>query len=211
MKIVYVSHYYPPEMGAPAARVSAFARRWAAMGHDVTVVTTFPNHPTGIIPPEYRGHLRLIEDDHGVRVVRTFLYAAANKGVVKRGLCYVSFALSSILQGYGPAGSPDVVIATSPQFLVTPAMLEEIWKRLAARGVEIPRMTYDDSSRLVSSLLAYDIARYVFGPEAEFRRRVANDKVIGVALEMATGVKSQSALLDRAATRQKALGQPADE
>jgi glycosyltransferase involved in cell wall biosynthesis len=119
VKIVYVSHYYPPEMGAPAARVSAFARRWAAAGHDVTVVTTFPNHPTGIIPPGYRGHMRLIEDDHGVRVIRTFLYAAANKGIVKRGLCYVSFALSSIFQGYGPAGRPDVVIATSPQFLVT--------------------------------------------------------------------------------------------
>jgi glycosyltransferase involved in cell wall biosynthesis len=89
------------------------------MGHDVTVVTTFPNHPTGIIPPEYRGHLRLIEDDRGVRVIRTFLYAAANKGVIKRGLCYVSFALSSVLQGYGPVGRPDVVIATSPQFLVT--------------------------------------------------------------------------------------------
>jgi glycosyltransferase involved in cell wall biosynthesis len=89
------------------------------MGHDVTVVTTFPNHPTGIIPPEYRGQLRRIEHDQGVRIVRTFLYAAANKGVVKRGLCYLSFALSSVLQGYGPAGQPDVVIATSPQFLVT--------------------------------------------------------------------------------------------
>jgi glycosyltransferase involved in cell wall biosynthesis len=106
-------------MGAPAARVSAYARRWAAAGHDVTVLTTFPNHPTGIIPPAYRGRLRLIEDDHGVRVVRTYLYAAANKGIVKRGLCYVSFGLSSILQGYGPIGRPDVVIATSPQFLVT--------------------------------------------------------------------------------------------
>ena len=119
MKILYVSQYYPPEMGAPAARVSAFARRWAAMGHDVTVLTTFPNHPTGIIPPEYRGEFRRIEDDHGVRVIRTYLYAAPNKGILKRGLCYVSFAASSILQGYGPIGRPDVVIATSPQFLVT--------------------------------------------------------------------------------------------
>lgn len=100
---------------------------------------------------------------------------------------------------------------TSPQFVVTPPMLEEVWKRLVARGVDIPRITYDDSSRLVSSLLTYDIARYVFGPEAEFRRRVANDRVIGVALLMVTGVKSQSVLLDRAATRQKALGQPANE
>lgn len=100
---------------------------------------------------------------------------------------------------------------TSPQFVVTPAMLEEVWKRMVARGVDIPRMTFDESSRLVSSLLAYDIARYVFGPEAEFRRRVANDRVLGTALELATGISSQSALLDRAAARQKALGQPADE
>jgi glycosyltransferase involved in cell wall biosynthesis len=119
VKILYVSQYYPPEMGAPAARVSAFARRWAAKGHDVTVLTTFPNHPTGVIPEAYRGEFRRIEDDHGVRVVRTFLYAAANKGILKRGLCYVSFAASSVLQGYGPIGRPDVVIASSPQFLVT--------------------------------------------------------------------------------------------
>jgi len=119
VKIVYISQYYPPEMGAPAARVSAFARRWAAMGHDVTVLTTFPNHPTGVIPPAYRGRLRMIEDDRGVRVVRTFLYPAANKGFVKRALCYASFAVSSVVQGYGAIGRPDVVIATSPQFLVT--------------------------------------------------------------------------------------------
>jgi hypothetical protein len=100
---------------------------------------------------------------------------------------------------------------SSPQFSVTPAMLEEVWKRMVARGVEIPRMTYDESSRLVSSLLAYDIARYVFGPDAEFRRRVAGDKVIRDALDLATGIKSQTALLDRAAARQKAAGQPANE
>lgn len=99
----------------------------------------------------------------------------------------------------------------SPQFVVTPEMLDEVWKRMIARGVEIPRMTYDESAPLVSSLLAYDIARYVFGPEAEFRRRVATDRVIGVGLEMITGVKSQAALLDRAAARQKAQGEPANE
>ncbi|HZN55042.1 MAG TPA: glycosyltransferase family 4 protein [Candidatus Polarisedimenticolaceae bacterium] len=119
MRIVYLSHYYPPEMGAPAARVSAFARRWAAAGHDVTVLTTFPNHPTGVIPPAYRGHARMVEHDRGVRVVRTYLYAAANKGIVKRSLCYASFAVSSVVQGYGPLARPDVLIATSPQFLAT--------------------------------------------------------------------------------------------
>ena len=133
MKIVYLSHYYPPEMGAPAARVSAFSRRWAAMGHDVTVLTTFPNHPTGVIPPDYRGHLRLMEDDGGARVVRTYIYAAANKGIVKRSLSYASFAVSSVLQGYGPIGRPDVLIATSPQFLT----LASGWALSRLRGVPL--------------------------------------------------------------------------
>jgi len=35
------------------------------MGHDVTVVTTFPNHPTGVIPPGCRGHFLLLENDRG--------------------------------------------------------------------------------------------------------------------------------------------------
>jgi carboxyl-terminal processing protease len=98
-------------------------------------------------------------------------------------------------------------IAT-PQFVVTPAMLDEVWKRMVARGVDIPRMTYDESSHLVSALLAYDIARFVFGPEAEFRRRVADDRVIAVALDLATGVTSEPALLERAAARQRAQRVP---
>ena len=133
LKIVYLSHYYPPEMGAPAARVSAFARRWAAMGHDVTALTTFPNHPTGVIREGYRGRIRMIEDDHGVRVVRTFLYAAPNRGVFRRGLCYASFALSSVLLGAVPIGRPDVLIATSPQFL---ALLSG-WALARMRGVPL--------------------------------------------------------------------------
>ena len=47
MKILYVSQYFPPEMGAPAARVSELASHWVKAGHQVTVLTGFPNHPTG--------------------------------------------------------------------------------------------------------------------------------------------------------------------
>ena len=50
MKILYVSQYFPPEMGAPAARVSELARHWVKAGHEVTVLTGFPNHPTGVVP-----------------------------------------------------------------------------------------------------------------------------------------------------------------
>ncbi len=41
-------------MGAPAARAAELSRHWARMGHDVTVLTGFPNHPTGVVPEEWR-------------------------------------------------------------------------------------------------------------------------------------------------------------
>ncbi|MBK6696349.1 MAG: glycosyltransferase family 4 protein [Myxococcales bacterium] len=118
MRILYVSQYFPPEPGAPAARVSELARAWAARGHDVTVLTGMPNHPTGVVPAEYAGKTLVREDFHGVNVVRTWIYAAANKGRVRRSLAYASFATSATLFGQLFAGkSPDVLVATSPQLL----------------------------------------------------------------------------------------------
>src|ERR1700690_1405 len=58
VKILYVSQYFPPEMGAPAARASELAQHWAEAGHEVSVLTGFPNHPTGVVPEEWRGRLR---------------------------------------------------------------------------------------------------------------------------------------------------------
>jgi glycosyltransferase involved in cell wall biosynthesis len=58
VKILYVSQYFPPEMGAPAARAAELARHWAEAGHEVSVLTGFPNHPTGAVPEEWRPRLR---------------------------------------------------------------------------------------------------------------------------------------------------------
>jgi glycosyltransferase involved in cell wall biosynthesis len=117
VKILYLSQYFPPEMGAPAARVYELSREWARLGHDVTVLTGFPNHPTGIIPPEYRGQFVRREAVDGIHVVRTPIYAAANKGFFRRVLNYGSYAASAMSFGPLLTKRPDVVIATSPQFL----------------------------------------------------------------------------------------------
>jgi carboxyl-terminal processing protease len=91
----------------------------------------------------------------------------------------------------------------SPQFVVSDAMLDDVWKRLTQRGVVMDRGIFDESAPVVKQLLSYDIARYVFGPEAEFRLRVQNDKAIATALQLATGAATQQALLDRAASKQQ--------
>ncbi len=120
MKILYVSQYFPPEMGAPAARASELARHWVGDGHDVTILTGFPNHPTGAVPAGYRDKLRrlvLRENWNGVSVTRTWLWPLPNRKAHERMLNYSSFAVSSAVTGLlGPR--PDVVIASSPQLLV---------------------------------------------------------------------------------------------
>jgi len=130
MRILYVSQYFPPEMGAPAARVSEIARRWVERGHHVTVLTAFPNHPTGIIPPTYPQHVFLREWWGKVRVVRTYIYPTPNAGFLKRTLNYLSFMASSVLLGGPSTGAFDVVVATSPQLFVAAAGFAlSRWKR----------------------------------------------------------------------------------
>jgi glycosyltransferase involved in cell wall biosynthesis len=121
LKILYISHYFPPEVNAPAVRVSEMSRRWAENGADVTVLTTFPNHPTGIIPEQYKGHWHRRESLGPVKVIRTFVYAAPNKGFLRRIMNYLSFMLSAIIIGTGQVERPNLLIATSPQFFVAVA------------------------------------------------------------------------------------------
>ena len=120
MKITYISQYYPPEMGAPAARAAELSRHWAAAGHEVTVLTGFPNHPTGVVPAEYRDELRHLvarEQVDGVAVVRSWLLPFPNRKAYERMLNYSSFCLSAAITGLF-LSRPEVVIATSPQLLV---------------------------------------------------------------------------------------------
>ena len=119
MKILYVSQYFPPEMGAPAARAAELSRHWARMGHEVTVLTGFPNHPTGVVPEEWRSRLRQLRDTEtvdGVRVERTWLWPLPNRKAHERIRNYTSFCVSAAVSG-SALDKPDVVIASSPQLL----------------------------------------------------------------------------------------------
>jgi glycosyltransferase involved in cell wall biosynthesis len=116
MRIIIVTHYFPPETGAPQARLSGLAAAWAADGDDVTVITGMPNHPTGVIPPEYRGAVRRRERRDGYRVLRTWLYATPNEGMARKTIGHLSFMISSVLLGGRASGPADVIVVSSPTF-----------------------------------------------------------------------------------------------
>ncbi len=115
MRILFLSHYFPPEGNAPAARTYDNCVRWAKAGHAVTVVTGVPSHPAGVVFAGYRNRLRQRETVDGVEVVRVGTYLAANRGTTRRILNYVSYMLSA--SAFASAlPRADVVVATSPQF-----------------------------------------------------------------------------------------------
>jgi colanic acid biosynthesis glycosyl transferase WcaI len=116
--IVYVSAYFPPEMGASQARVSELARAWVKAGHKVTVITGFANYPTGVKAPEDKGVLYRREKYEGVDVIRCYLWTAEKMAGTKRMISFATFAASVTMLGPLLLSKPDVIIGTSPHLLV---------------------------------------------------------------------------------------------
>jgi len=117
LDILFLTENFPPETNAAATRVFERAVYWRRWGHDVTVVTTAPNFPSGRVFPGYRNCLRSVEYVQGIRVVRVMTYITANEGRLKRTLDFLSFLPAAFLGGLLER-RPDVVVATSPQFFV---------------------------------------------------------------------------------------------
>jgi colanic acid biosynthesis glycosyl transferase WcaI len=107
-------------MGAPAARAAELAQHWASAGHTVSLLTGFPNHPTGVVPAEWRGRLRRLtfhQKQGLIDVYRTWLWPLPNRKAHERMRNYASFCLSAAFRGMS-LPRPDVIIGTSPQLLV---------------------------------------------------------------------------------------------
>jgi glycosyltransferase involved in cell wall biosynthesis len=114
VRIAVLCHYFWPEPGAPSARLLGLGRSWLEMGHEVTVVTNLPNHPTGVIREGYRGRSFLIEDVQGIRVIRCRTYATPNRGFLRKSAGHLNFMIQSYLQATGHLHGVDVLIASSP-------------------------------------------------------------------------------------------------
>ena len=116
MKILLLTDYYPPESNAPSIRCSYHAEYWAQKGHEVTVLTCAPNFPNGKIYRGYKNKFMHSSSVNGVNVTRCWSFIAKNDGFILRILDHIS---SAIMFSFLPLfmKRPDIVIASSPQFL----------------------------------------------------------------------------------------------
>jgi glycosyltransferase involved in cell wall biosynthesis len=120
MKILFIADNFPPETNAAANRVFERAVYWAEWGHDVTVITAFPNFPQGRIYDGYRNDWYGAETRDGIRVIRVKTFIAPNRGALLRTVDFISFMFAAVAVGCAQR-RPDVVAATSPQFFAAVA------------------------------------------------------------------------------------------
>lgn len=198
MKLLIVTQYFPPEMGAPQARLYELAKRLQDMGHDITVLTAMPNYPTGKVFDGYRWKIRKTEFVDGIKTIRTFLYPSKSSSILPRLLSYISFGLSSLFCGVWAIRKQDVVLIESPPLFLTPfalltaklvrgkavMMVSDIWPDI------IIRMGYASASSLsVKAMLwlekfsykhSYAVALTNPGACEQIRRRFLNVKNVTV-------------------------------
>lgn len=124
MRVLYLSQYFPPEVGATQTRAYEMAQGLVRAGHQVTMITEVPNHPSGIIPPAYKGKLYERTDLDGIDVIRVWVKTSPIKTFRSRMIFYLSYMVMATLAGLFIArGRYDGLYATSPPLFVGPAAL----------------------------------------------------------------------------------------
>ena len=108
---------FHPDLTGTGPLVTDLAIDLAAMGDDVTVITSMPHYGAKEVPSEYRRKLIDHRNFHGVDVYRTFVYVPPNPAGFHRGINYLSYTLMSVIPGL-LSGRPDVILCVNPPITV---------------------------------------------------------------------------------------------
>ena len=186
MHILFLSNYFPPEVNAPATRLHEHARQWVADGHTVDVLTSVPNFPEGEVYEGYENRLTEEERD-GIRVTRVPMYISPNEGVIQRVLSYLSFMLSACWYA-GRLPTPDVLVATSPQFFAALAGYVGAWRKDVPFVLEI-RDLWPESIVAVGAMSRNVIIRFLEWVERVLYRKAEHIVVVTDSFEEAIAEK----------------------
>lgn len=128
LRIVLLTQYYWPEVGAAQVRLQAITRELVRQGHHVEIITAMPNYPTGRIFDGYRARLFSAEERDGARIRRVWAYPATGTGI-RRMLGYATFSLFSAV-ALLTSRRPDVIVVESPPLVTAvPALLNKMLRR----------------------------------------------------------------------------------
>jgi len=131
MKILFLTQYYPPEVGAPQNRLHELAVRLKAQGVNIEVLTAMPNYPSMEIEERYKNGKIREEVIDGIKIYRSKIYVSKSKSIFKRLLNYFSFVFTSYFRGRKLAEFDYLLVESPPLFLGYSAIL--LSKKLKAK------------------------------------------------------------------------------
>lgn len=128
MRILLLTQWFDPE---PTVKGLVFARELVRLGHEVEVLTGFPNYPGGKVYPGYRVRLLQRETIDSISIIRVPLFPNHDGSSIKRVLNYVSFAVSAAILGPFLVRKADVAYVYHPPATVAlPAMVLKLLRRI---------------------------------------------------------------------------------
>ncbi len=122
MRLLILTQYYPPEIGAPQNRLHELAIRLKTYGVEVEVLTALPNYPKMKIQEGYEKGKKREEQIDGIAVHRAAIYVSASKSIVARLLNYFSFVWTSYWRGRKLEKFDFLLVESPPLFLGYSAM-----------------------------------------------------------------------------------------
>jgi glycosyltransferase involved in cell wall biosynthesis len=131
LRLLILTQYYPPEIGAPQNRLHELAVRLKAKGLHVEVLTAMPNYPKMEIHEAYKNGKIREEIIDGIPVHRSKIYVSTSKGILKRLLNYFSFVFTSYWRGRKLEKFDFLMVESPPLFLGYSAM--RLSKKLHAK------------------------------------------------------------------------------
>ena len=147
MRVTILTQYYPPEIGAPQARLSELASALVRRGHAVTVLTAMPSYPRGRIHAGYGGFVRR-ERLNGVQVIRTPIFPTQRPDFLSRLANYFSFTCSAGFLGTFLLRRCDYLIVESPPLFLGLAGLWLSWRTRAAMVFNVSDLWPESAVRL---------------------------------------------------------------
>ena len=114
MKLLILTQYFPPEIGAPQNRLFELCTRLVQKDIEITVLTAMPNYPRMEVHDEYKGKFHVKEEIEGIIVHRSWIYVTKSKRVFSRLINYFSFVFSSMFSGTFRLNKFDYILCESP-------------------------------------------------------------------------------------------------
>jgi len=118
MKILYITQYFFPEIGATTNRALANVRYLANKMHDVTVLTELPNHPKGVFFKGYKHKISMKEKMENFIINRVWVFTSRKKNFITRILFYISFMFMGFLNAMLQWKNYDLIYISSPPLFV---------------------------------------------------------------------------------------------